>query len=168
MHRCPYSVRTLAIVVDSRFVGPTAPENLAVLEANVVPQLLSILSQGVDGKLPLAQLIMIEFMPYVFQLLSQLLESQKTGELSEDYLQLLAPLINPDLWRTKANTTPLVRLLQAYLRRGAANVVQTNKLQGILGVWQNLISSKIYDAYGFDLLMTIFLEVPLYYLTIQS
>jgi len=100
-------------------------------------------------------------MPYVFQILSQLLESQKTGDLSEDYLQLLPPLINPDLWRTKANTTPLVRLLQAYLRRGAKNVVQTNKLQGILGVWQNLISSRIYDAYGFDLLMTIFLEVPM-------
>jgi exportin-2 (importin alpha re-exporter) len=104
---------------------------------------------------------MTEFMPYVFQILSQLLESQKTGDLSEDYLQLLPPLINPDLWRTKANTTPLVRLLQAYLRRGATNVVETNKLQGILGVWQNLISSRLYDAYGFDLLMTIFLEVPM-------
>jgi len=104
---------------------------------------------------------MTEFMPYVFQILSQLLEAQKTGDLSEDYLQLLPPLINPDLWRTKANTTPLVRLLQAYLRRGATNVVQTNKLQGILGVWQNLISSRLYDGYGFDLLMTIFLEVPM-------
>src|SRR5579859_5835612 len=101
-------------------------------------------------------------MPYIFQLLSQLLESQKAGALSEDYLQLLTPLINPELWRTKANTTPLVRLLQAYLRRGAANVVATDKLGGILGVWQNLISSRLYDAYGFDLLMTIFLEVPMY------
>ena len=100
-------------------------------------------------------------MPYVFQLLSQLLESQKTNELSEDYLQLLSPLINPELWRTKANTIPLVRLLQAYLRRGAANVIEAKRLDGILGVWQNLISSKLCDAYGFDLLMAIFLNVPL-------
>ena len=107
-------------------------------------------------------------MPYVFQLLSQLLESQRTGALSEDYLQLLPPLINPELWRTKANTTPLVRLLQAYLRRGATNVVQTNKLQGILGVWQNLVSSKTYDAFGFDLLMTIFLEIPMFSLAFMS
>jgi len=132
-------------------VGPTSPANLTLLEQNIVPHLLNILSQGVE-----------EFMPYVFQLLAQLLESQKAGALSEEYLQLLAPLINPELWRTKANTTPLVRLLQAYLRRGSANVVQTNKLQGILGVWQNLISSKLYDSFGFDLLTTIFLEVPMY------
>ena len=103
-------------------------------------------------------------MPYVFQLLSQLLESQKTNALSEDYIQLLPPLINPELWRTKANTIPLVRLVQAYLRRGSANVIQANKLEGILGVWQNLISSKLYDSYGFDLLMTIFLEVPMFVL----
>ena len=100
-------------------------------------------------------------MPYVFLFLSQLLESQKTNALSDDYLQLLSPLINPELWRTKANTIPLVRLLQAYLRRGAANVIQAKKLDGMLGVWQNLISSKLYDAYGFDLLMTIFIEVPM-------
>ena len=101
-------------------------------------------------------------MPYVFQLLSQLLESQRTNALSDDYLQLLSPLINPELWRTRANTIPLVRLLQAYLRRGAKNVIQAKKLDGILGVWQNLISSKLYDTYGFDLLMTIFLEVPMF------
>jgi exportin-2 (importin alpha re-exporter) len=139
-------------------VGPTSPENLAFVESHIVPQLLSILSQGVEG-IPLSH-TNIEFMPYVFQLLSQLLENQKTNGLSEDYLQLLGPLINPDLWRTKANTTPLVRLLQAYLRRGVANI-QASQLQGILGVWQNLISSKLYDAYGFDLLMTLFLEVPM-------
>lgn len=152
---------------NDSFVGPTAAENLASLESSVVPVLLTILSQGVDGSCPYNSAD-VEFMPYVFQLLSQLLEAQKTGTLSEDYLQLLPPLINPDLWRTKANTTPLVRLLQAYLRRGAANVVQTNKLEGILGVWQNLISSKLYDAYGFDLLMTIFLEVPMYALAVQT
>jgi len=101
-------------------------------------------------------------MPYVFQILSQLLESQKTGTLSQAYLQLIAPLIDPDLWRTKANTVPLVRLLQAYLRRGAANVIQADKLDGMLGVWQNLNSSKLYDTYGFDLLTTIFLEVPMF------
>jgi len=136
---------------NGRFVGPTSPENLAELEREIVPALLAILSQGVE-----------EFMPYVFQLLSLLLESQKTNGLSEDYLQLLPPLINPELWRTKANTIPLVRLLQAYLRRGAVNVVASNKLEGILGVWQNLISSKTYDIYGFDLLQTIFLEIQMY------
>ena len=73
-------------------------------------------------------------MPYIFQILSQLLESQKTGTLSQDYLQLIPPLIHPDLWRTKANTIPLVRLLQAYLRRGATNVIQADKLDGMLGV----------------------------------
>jgi exportin-2 (importin alpha re-exporter) len=103
-------------------------------------------------------------MPYVFQILAQLLEMQKTDTLSEDYLQLLSPLVNPELWRTRANTIPLVRLLQAYLRRGSSNIIQSKKLEGILGVWQNLISSKLYDSYGFDLLMTIFYEIPTYHL----
>ena len=148
---------------NGRFVGPTSAENLAFLESNIVPQLLSILSQNVEGTTypSFGSSNHLEFMPYVFQLLSQLLESQKTNALSEDYIQLLPPLINPELWRTKANTIPLVRLLQAYLRRGSANVIQANKLEGILGVWQNLVSSKLYDSYGFDLLMTIFLEVPM-------
>jgi len=32
-----------------RFVGPMSPENLALLERNIVPHLLNILSQGVEG-----------------------------------------------------------------------------------------------------------------------
>jgi hypothetical protein len=75
-------------------------------------------------------------MPYVFQLLTQLLESQKMNALSEDYIQLLPHLINvnPDLWRAKANTILLVHLLQAYLRHSSANIIKANKLEGILGV----------------------------------
>jgi exportin-2 (importin alpha re-exporter) len=45
-------IRYSSLASLSSFVGPTSPENLALLEATVVPQLLAILSQGVEGTCP--------------------------------------------------------------------------------------------------------------------
>ena len=42
-----YLFECLAALI--RYVGPTSPENFAALEANMIPQLLTILSQGVEG-----------------------------------------------------------------------------------------------------------------------
>ena len=52
----------------------------------------------------------------------------------------------------QANVTPLVRLLEAYLRVAPAEVAGGGHLSGILGVFQKLASSRAQDHQGFFIL----------------
>lgn len=107
------------------------------------------------------QMEVVEFTPYVFQLLAQILEFRPEGAgLGDAYSSLLPPLLTPTLWERKGNIPALSRLLTAYLSKGAAEIVQQNLLLGILGVFQKLISSKANEQYAFDLLRAIVMYVP--------
>ena len=92
-----------------------------------------------------------EFAPYVFQLLSQLVE-QRPLPLPPAYLVIFPPLLSPVLWERSGNVPALVRLLQAYLARAPAEVVQGGHLSGVLGVFQKLNASKAHDHEGFFVL----------------
>jgi len=94
-----------------------------------------------------------EFMPYVFQLLSLLLESRDL--IVDTYMQLFPCLLAPILWDRNANIRPLVRLLRAYIDKGAAQIAQSGKIEPLLGVFQKLIASKTHDHEGFNLLQSI-------------
>ena len=69
-------------------------------------------------------------------------------------------LLVPVLWERPANIKPLVRLLQAYVSRGPQQVVSTNKIEALLGVFQKLIASKTNDHEGFYLLQTMIQSLP--------
>jgi exportin-2 (importin alpha re-exporter) len=85
-----------------------------------------------------------EFQPYVFQLLSMLLEMRPPG-VPESYMQLFPFLLAPPLWESGANTTPLVRLLRAYLACGSDSIfLAEEQFQGLLGVFQKLIATKVW------------------------
>ena len=71
-----------------------------------------------------------EFIPYVFQLLSLLLELHDTS-VPDAYLQMLPNLLLPPLWERLANIPPLVRLLQAFIEKGAAQI-ETEKIVSIM------------------------------------
>lgn len=104
---------------------------------------------------------MIEFTPYVFQLLAQLLEHHKKQDLTEAYVSLLNPLLNPPLWE-QGNIPALVRLLEAYLNKGVNTIVSSNKLEPILGIFQQkLINSRQNDQYALTLLNAVIKTVPL-------
>lgn len=62
-----------------------------------------------------------EFIPYVFQVMSLLLEMHK-NEIPSSYMALFPHLLQPVLWERTGNIPPLVRLLQAYLERGASTI----------------------------------------------
>jgi exportin-2 (importin alpha re-exporter) len=103
-----------------------------------------------------------EFVPYVFQIVSQLLQAQKASHgLSSVYQSLIKPLMSPALWESRGNVPALVGLLEAILCRGGEIIVQTNTLEPLLGVFQKLVASKVNDVYGLDLLEQIFLYVPM-------
>ena len=63
-----------------------------------------------------------EFVPYVFQILSLLLEYHNPGNITGPYMELFQFLLIPVLWERPGNIKPLVRLIQAYIRIGAAQV----------------------------------------------
>ena len=53
----------------------------------------------------------------------------------------------------------LSALLEAYLAVGADQLVASNQLEPILGVFQKLLASKLSEAHAFDLLKSIILHV---------
>lgn len=99
-----------------------------------------------------------EFSPYVFQILAQLLEYRPDG-LSDAYRALFQPLLAPANWDRKGNCPALVRLLQAYLKQGAAELLP--HLQGILGCFQKLLALKSTEGNAFALLESVLVNVPM-------
>ena len=67
-----------------------------------------------------------EFIPYVFQIMSLMLELHK--DCPTPYMDMFPFLLAPVLWERLGNIPPLVRLLQAYVEKGSAQIVATNKV----------------------------------------
>ncbi|XP_078362373.1 exportin-2-like isoform X2 [Oculina patagonica] len=108
-------------------------------ETTLFPVIQEILSNDVT-----------EFLPYVFQVLSLLLEIRQ--DIPEPYMKLFPLLLSPVLWERNGNIPPLVRLLQAYIEKGSKIIIESKKEMGLLGVFQKLIASKSNDHEGFYLL----------------
>ncbi|KAJ2763855.1 importin-alpha export receptor, partial [Coemansia nantahalensis] len=139
-----------AVASLARFSCAAEGSALAQFEATLFPIFQGILQADVA-----------EFMPYVFQILAQLLGGHGAGAgLPEAYLQLLPPLLQPALWGAQGNIPALVRLLQSYLQTGAAQLAAGGQLQPVLGVFQRLIASRANDHHGFGLLQAVTLLAP--------
>ncbi|KAJ4456782.1 putative Importin alpha re-exporter [Paratrimastix pyriformis] len=107
-----------------------------------------------------------EFMPYVFQLYSLLLDV-RTPPLPPSYLVLVTPLLDATLWSRSGNVPALARLLRTYIRKGwrqlfantpaeAALVgVQHPTFMSIMGIFQKLFASSTHDAHAIQLLDTL-------------
>lgn len=102
-----------------------------------------------------------EFTPYVFQIFAQLLEYRPSGSgLGSSYQELFPPLLTPSVWERKGNIPALTGLMQAYIKRGAPELITAGHLPGILGVFQKLLSSTANEVNAFALLETIVIFVP--------
>lgn len=101
---------------------------------------------------------MAEFVPFVFQILSQMLELRQGGDIPPSYTTLLPSLLTPALWQVRGNIPALVRLLQAFLAKGSAQLSDGN-IQSLLGIYQQLIASRVNDEFGFELLLSIFQHI---------
>ncbi|XP_030384597.1 exportin-2 [Scaptodrosophila lebanonensis] len=103
----------------------------------------------------------VEFMPYVFQMLSLLLEVREgSGTIPEPYWALFPCLLAPPLWDRSGNVSPLIRLISAFIKQGSAQIQSLGKLGGILGVFQKMIASKANDHEGFYLLQNLLNYYP--------
>jgi exportin-2 (importin alpha re-exporter) len=101
-----------------------------------------------------------EYIPYVFQILAQMLALHRGVPV--DYRALLPFLLTPAIWAQKGSIPGLVALLRAFLARDTAAMVEANQHIPVLGiVQQRLVPSKANDGWGFELLQTVILHVPL-------
>lgn len=141
-----FAFESLAALV--RFTTAADPSSVDAFERALFPPFTAILQNEVA-----------EFVPYVFQLLSQLLELRPAGQLPSSYQSLLPSLLTPALWQSRGNVPALVRLLQAYLAKAAAAMVANNQIPAVLGIYQQLIASRINDEFGFELMQTVFEHV---------
>eukprot|EP00934_Nitzschia_sp_Nitz4_P009244 Nitzschia sp. Nitz4//scaffold21_size171442//24428//27509//NITZ4_002145-RA/size171442-processed-gene-0.41-mRNA-1//-1//CDS//3329542363//9234//frame0 len=105
------------------------------------------------------QMDILEFTPYVFQVLAQLLEYRSEGSgLGPAYTSLFPPLLTASLWEKRGNVPGLVRLLRAYLKRAAPELVES--LVPMLGIFQSLNASKATEASAFVLLEALTTYIP--------
>ena len=125
------------IIRSSCKVNPKSAEKF---EVKLFPIVESILMRDVS-----------EFLPYVFQILSLLLEL-RPPPIPELYMVIYPLLLTPTLWERNGNVPALVRLLQAFIEKAPSNVTKDDRLGGLLGVFQKLIASKLNDHEGFYLL----------------
>ena len=114
-----------------------------MLEAAIFPNIESILVRDVS-----------EFLPYIFQILSLLLELRPLP-IPQPYMVIYPLLLTPTLWDHSGNVPGLVRLLQAFVEKAPQEVVKDDKLLALLGVFQKLIASKSNDHEGFYLLCSL-------------
>jgi len=92
-------------------------------------------------------------MQYVFQILAQLLESSPPQDaMSENYKTLLTPLLHPPLWESRGNVPSCTRLLCAVIPRSAPYILAENKIEQVLGIFQQLIAFKKTELHGLDLI----------------
>lgn len=142
-----YLFETIGLSI--RIVCKSNPSAVSSFEEALFPIFQGILSQDVQ-----------EFIPYVFQLLSLLLELHETGTIPEPYMVLFPCLLAPALWDRPGNIHPLVRLLRAFIHKGAAQIAESQKISGLLGVFQKLIASKANDHEGFYLIQSLIEHLP--------
>ncbi|KAG1807455.1 CAS/CSE protein [Suillus subaureus] len=132
-----------------RFVVSGTPSTLPTFEQALFGPFTFILQQDID-----------QYIPYVFQILAQMLEAHNTGVPSE-YRSLLPFLLTPTCWQQKGSIPGLVKLLKAFLARDAAEMIKTGQIAAVLAVvQQRLIPSKINDGWGFELLQGVVQHVP--------
>ncbi|KAH9023317.1 Cse1-domain-containing protein [Lactarius hengduanensis] len=133
----------------SLFIGATVPDSITVFEASLFPLFTEILQKDID-----------QYIPYVFQILAQMLTLHRGVPV--DYRALLPFLLTPAIWSQKGSIPGLVALLRSFLARDAAAMVEANQHTSVLGiVQQRLVPSKTNDGWGFELLQSVVLHVPL-------
>ena len=99
----------------------------------------------------------LEFLPYMFQLLGEALDLRAlpapgSENLSEPFKALLPRLLIPATWSRKSSVPALTPLLKCYLSKGSVVFLRTEgMLETVLGIWRMLMSTKGHEVWGFQL-----------------
>ncbi|KAJ7504560.1 CAS/CSE protein [Mycena galericulata] len=131
-----------------RFVVEGTPSTLPTFEGALFGPFTIIIQQDIE-----------QYIPYVFQLLAQML-SLHTGDVPAQYRPLLPLLFTPASWQQKGSIPGLVKLLKAFLARDSTQMMASGQIANVLAVvQQRLIPSKLNDVWGFELLQGVVMFV---------
>ncbi|KAL0569494.1 importin-alpha export receptor [Marasmius crinis-equi] len=132
-----------------RFIVSSSKDALGTFEGVLFGPFTIILQNDID-----------QYIPYTFQILAQMLSLHDANTVPAQYESLLPFLLTPAVWAQKGSIPGLVRLLKAYLRRGAKSMVAKGQVASVLAVvQQRLIPSKANDVWGVELLMAVVTHV---------
>jgi len=132
-----------------RFVAQETPATIPTFEQALFGPFTIILQQDID-----------QYVPYVFQILAQMLQLHTTNVPAE-YRSLLPFLLTPAIWQQKGSIPGLVKLLKAFLAKDSKQMVSAGQFASVLAVvQQRLIPSKFNDAWGFELLHAVVQNIP--------
>ncbi|KAJ3273693.1 importin-alpha export receptor [Terramyces sp. JEL0728] len=124
------------------------------------PSLVTSFESSLFGPIQeILALDVVEFTPYCFQILSQMLSLHSDG-IPDAYMHILGPLLQPAAWESHANIPALVNLLNAFLAKGSANLIRNGQVAAFLGIASKLLSSRMNDHHGFNLFKSIFEHIP--------
>ncbi|XP_003739003.1 exportin-2 [Galendromus occidentalis] len=132
-----------SLCLSLKIVCGKDPSAVSNFEGMFFPVFQELLTQDVQ-----------EFIPYVFQLLSMMLEFHNCPA-PPPYMAMFPCLLVPTLWERQGNIQPLVRLIQAFIERSSEQIVAAEKLPAVLGIFQKLIASKMNDHQGFYLVQSL-------------
>jgi len=136
------------ITLSIKIVCKKSPEAVTSFEEALFPIFMEILQQDYQ-----------EFLPYVMQILSILLDLH--SEVPDAYLNLYPHLLTPSLWERAGNVKALTSLLRSFIRKASPQQIDsTIKVSGLLGIFQKLISSRINDHEGFYLIQSMIEFLP--------
>ncbi|KAK5172604.1 importin-alpha export receptor [Saxophila tyrrhenica] len=141
---CYYHFESIGALI--RFAGPSQPDKL---EASLFPIFMEVLQGDVE-----------DFTPYIFQLFAALVSAQPSGALSQNFQNLVAPILTPTMWDSKGNVPALTQLLRTMLPRGAEQIATANQTEALLVIFQKLVSTKAYENYAMDLIETVVATFP--------
>lgn len=140
-----------------RFIVVDDIGTLPHFEEILFPPATIILQQDID-----------QYIPYVFQILAQMLELHRDDEPADRraaYRGLLPDLLVPTTWQQKGSIPGLVKLLKAFLLHDTQQIVAAGQFVAILGIiQQRLIPSKLHDGWGFELLQAVLMKIPIKHL----
>ncbi|KDN36257.1 hypothetical protein RSAG8_10945, partial [Rhizoctonia solani AG-8 WAC10335] len=128
-----------------RFVCASNPPLVEQFEAQLFGPFTIIIQQDVD-----------QFIPYVFQILAQMLEIHTTS-VPPAYSSLIGILFTPAVWQQRGNVPALVRLVKAFITKDP-NSIDVRTVLAV--VQQRLIPSRVNDVYGFELLELLVAKLP--------
>jgi exportin-2 (importin alpha re-exporter) len=143
-----YCFESLSALI--RFVAEADPASVPAFESHLLGPAEFIISQDIA-----------EFVPYILQILAQLLELHTADQgLPPAYAGLLGPLLQPLIWEQKGNVPALVRVWKPILARGGQGQGE-RQVQGLLGVFQRLMGSRNNDVWGLEIVQNLYELLPL-------
>lgn len=128
----------------------------ALIRFNGGPSSVNDFESALNGPL---QTILVEdvteFGPYVFQILSQMMNVH-TGALPEVYVKYMPAILDPAMWEKRGYIPSMVLYLEIYIQKNSAGVLANNQMEPILGVFNKLVASKATDHLGLRMLCVVF------------